>query len=89
MRIGFNLEYQTTFGEELMLNILAEGKTEQHKMGTLDGLHWMCELNKTVKADKCIDYFYSVVRGEEQTRTEWLTEPHRLDAEKSRHVRSG
>ena len=79
MRIGFNLEYQTTFGEELMLNILAEGKTEQHKMGTLDGLHWMCELNKTVKADKCIDYFYSVVRGEEQTRTEWLTEPHRLE----------
>ena len=61
MRIGFNLEYQTIFGEELMLNILAEGKTEQHKMGTLDGLHWMCELNKTVKADKCIDYFYSVV----------------------------
>ena len=46
MRIGFNLEYQTTFGEELMLNILAEGKTEQHKMGTLDGLHWMCELSK-------------------------------------------
>ena len=79
MRIGFNLEYQTTFGEELMLNILAEGKTEQHKMGTLDGLHWMCELSKTVKADKCIDYFYSVVRGEEQTRTEWLTEPHRLE----------
>ena len=62
-----------------MLNILAEGKTEQHKMGTLDGLHWMCELSKTVKADKCIDYFYSVVRGEEQTRTEWLTEPHRLE----------
>ena len=37
MKIRFNLEYQTTFGEELMLNILAEGKTEQHKMGTLDG----------------------------------------------------
>ena len=48
-------------------------------MGTLDGLHWMCELNKTVKADKCIDYFYSVVRGEQQARTEWLTEPHRLE----------
>ena len=79
MRIGFNLEYQTTFGEELMLNILAEGKTEQHKMGTLDGLHWMCELSKTVKADKCIDYFYSVVRGEQLARTEWLTEPHRLE----------
>ena len=79
MRIGFNLEYQTTFGEELMLNILAEGKTEQHKMGTLDGLHWMCELSKNVRTDKCIDYFYSVVRGEQQARTEWLTEPHRLE----------
>ena len=62
-----------------MLNILAEGKTEQHKMGTLDGLHWMCELSKNVRTDKCIDYFYSVVRGEQQARTEWLTEPHRLE----------
>ena len=79
MKIRFNLEYQTTFGEELMLNILAEGKTEQHMMGTIDGLHWTCELSKTVKTDKCIDYFYSVVRGEQQARTEWLTEPHRLE----------
>ena len=79
MKIRFNLEYQTTFGEELMLNILAEGKTEQHKMGTLDGLHWMCELSKNVRTDKCIDYFYSVVRGEQQARTEWLTEPHHLE----------
>ena len=35
MRIGFNLEYQTTFGEELMLNILAEGKTKQPNGGVL------------------------------------------------------
>ena len=79
MKIRFNLEYQTTFGEELMLNILAEGKTEQHKMGTLDGLHWMCELSKNVRTDKCIDYFYSVVHDVQQARTEWLTEPHRLE----------
>ena len=63
MKIRFNLEYQTTFGEELMLNILAEGKTEQHKMGTLDGLHWMCELSKNVRTDKCIDYFYAGTYG--------------------------
>ena len=79
MRIGFNLEYQTTFGEELMLNILNEGKTEHYKMGTLDGLHWMCELTKAYKTKKHIDYFYTVMRGEEQVRTEWLTEPHRLE----------
>ena len=31
MKLLFNLEYQTTFGEELVLNIQKEnGKTEQH-----------------------------------------------------------
>ena len=79
MRIVFNLEYQTTFGEELALNILTDGKTEQHKMTTLDGYHWLCELSKSVKTKTHIDYFYSVMRGDEQTRCEWLTEPHRLE----------
>jgi 4-alpha-glucanotransferase len=79
MRIAFNLEYQTTFGEELALNILTDGKTEQHKMTTLDGYHWLCELSKAVKTKTHIDYFYSVMRGDEQTRCEWLTEPHRLE----------
>ena len=75
MRIGFNLEYQTTFGEELVLNILNEGKAEQHKMGTRDGLHWTCELSKAVKTSTHIDYFYSVMRGKDQMRTEWLVAP--------------
>ena len=79
MRIAFNLEYQTNFGEELELNILTDGKTEQHKMTTLDGYHWLCELSKAVKTKTHIDYFYSVMRGDEQTRCEWLTEPHRLE----------
>ena len=79
MRIAFNLEYQTTFGEELALNILTDGKNEQHKMTTLDGYHWLCELSKSVKTKTYIDYFYSVMRGDEQTRCEWLTEPHRLE----------
>ncbi len=79
MKIRFNLEYQTTFGEELALNILNEGKTEQYMMGTIDGYHWMCELTKAVKTKKHVDYFYTVMRGEEQVRTEWLTEPHRLE----------
>ena len=79
MRVAFNLEYQTTFGEELMLNIIAAGKTEQHQMKTVDGLHWTCELSKAVKASAHIDYFYSVVRGEQQIRHEWLVAPHRLE----------
>ena len=44
MRLQFNLEYQTTFGEELMLNILTDKEqTEQHRMTTGDGLHWTHE----------------------------------------------
>ncbi len=85
MKLKFNLEYQTTFGEELMLNIL-KGNTDQpqsdvekHKMVTYDGLHWTCELNKSVKDTTHVDYYYSVQRGDEQTRHEWLVVPHRLE----------
>ncbi|MBR6841261.1 MAG: 4-alpha-glucanotransferase [Prevotella sp.] len=79
MKILFHLEYQTTFGEELAVNIEKDGKTEQHKMGTLDGYHWTYELTKAAKTNDHIDYFYSVMRGEEQARTEWIVEPHRLE----------
>ena len=79
MKINFHLEYQTTFGEELAVNILTDGKTEQHKMGTLDGVHWTCELSKAVKTCAYIDYYYTVMRGGEEERHEWLVEPHRLE----------
>ena len=80
MKLLFNLEYQTTFGEELVLNIPnVNGKTEQYKMGTFDGLHWSCELVKTVKDCAYMDYYYTLVRGEQELRHEWLVEPHRLE----------
>ena len=65
MKLQFNLEYQTTFGEELVLTIINEDgkssvKTEQYKMSTLDGLHWTCELSRSVKASAYITYYYSV-----------------------------
>ena len=64
MKLLFNLEYQTTFGEELVLNILkGNGKVEQHKMGTLNGLNWTCTINhgKALSNDKkvmYVDYYY-------------------------------
>jgi 4-alpha-glucanotransferase len=80
MKIQFNIEYQTTFGEELVLNILKEdSKPEQHKMGTLDGNHWTCEISKAFKTCSHIDYYYTLVRGEQITRSEWQIEPHRLE----------
>ena len=85
MKLYFNLEYQTTFGEELVLTIINEGcqsastETEQYKMSTLDGLHWTCELSRSVKVCSYMDYYYSVFRGDQQTRHEWLVIPHRLE----------
>ena len=82
MKLLFNIEYQTTFGEFLMLNIVTDeqsGKVQQHKLTTLDGLHWFCELSKTAKPGTYIDYYYSVMRGDEEARHEWLVQPHRLE----------
>ena len=90
MKLLFNLEYQTVFGEELVLNIPKEnGKIEQYKMGTFDGLHWSCELNKTVKDSTYMDYYYTLMRGDQEMRHEWLVEPHRLEfaaAKGSRYI---
>ncbi len=82
MKLLFNIEYQTTFGEDLVLNILSEEdatKVTQHKMSTLDGMHWSYQLTKSTKLGSYIDYYYSVCRGGEETRHEWLVEPHRLE----------
>ena len=87
MKIIFNLEYQTTFGEELAVNILMEGKTEQHKMSTLDGLHWFYELSKAVRTSSYIDYYYTVIRGDVEARHEWLMEPHRLELKAKKGAR--
>lgn len=82
MKILFNVEYQTTFGENLVLNILSDEdrtKASQYKMNTIDGLHWFCELSKTGKSGTYFDYYYSVTRGDKEARHEWLMEPHRLE----------
>ena len=81
MKLQFNLQYQTAFGENLVLNILSgdESKPTQHKMMTIDGHHWTVDVNMTAKAGTFIDYYYSLERGDEEVRHEWLVEPHRLE----------
>ena len=80
MQLLFNLEYQTTFGEELVLNILKEnGGIDRQKMGTNNGLNWSCKLSLPTEHADYMDYFYSLCRGEEECRHEWLVEPHRLE----------
>ena len=80
MKINFFLTYKTTFGEQLVLNLLGEGrKHETHTMHTQDGEHWQVELSKALKAGSYIDYYYSVCVGDKVKRLEWQVEPHRLE----------
>ena len=45
MNLYFNIDYQTIFGEELVLNIVTNNNngeflTTQYRMSTKDGLQW-------------------------------------------------
>ena len=82
MKLLFNLEYQTTFGETLVLNIKNggdDGKYSPYKMTSNDGQHWFCEINRPAKLGTYIDYYYSVMHGDEEARHEWLVQAHRLE----------
>jgi len=82
MKLQFNLIYQTSFGDNLVLNVLQADESKkpvQHKMITLDGMHWTVDVNMSAKSETFIDYFYSVERGGQEQRHEWLVEPHRLE----------
>ncbi len=81
MKLLFNVEYQTAFGEDLVLVILPGGHTlsSQYKMISDDGQHWYAEISNDAKPGTYIDYYYSVIQGEEEMRHEWLVQPHRLE----------
>jgi 4-alpha-glucanotransferase len=89
MKLLFNLEYRTNFGEELVLNVIGENQqVEQHVMSTQDGYRWTVEMNgKQAVAGKFMDYYYSLMRGDKEIRHEWLVEPHRLEFAAKKGVR--
>ena len=79
MKILFNIDYLTAYGEQLVLNIIgAEGVVESHNMATADGHEWTCDYNMAALTEStALTYYYSVKRGDSVLRTEWLIEPHR------------
>ena len=79
MKLTFVLEYQTIFGEEIVLNVLTEGAAKRYSMGTIDGHTWSCEITTSNGETNAINYYYSVVRGGDVVRHEWLVQAHRLD----------
>ena len=85
MEIRLNIIYNTSFGEELVLNIINSredgvAKTTQYRMRTTDGHLWRCSLKPSASHGDHMDYYYSVVRGKNNViRCEWLLIPHRLE----------
>jgi 4-alpha-glucanotransferase len=80
MKIQFNLDYRTAFGEQIVLNLLdGQQGVEHHVMQTTDGEHWFFELSKTAKVGTFVDYYYSLCVDGAERRHEWLVEPHRLE----------
>ena len=84
MNLYFNIDYQTVFGEELVLNIVTnngkgECQTTQYRMNTIDGLRWNCCINKLPDAcQNAVEYFYCVDIAGVTKRQEWTLHPHRL-----------
>ena len=85
MKLTFNINYDTIFGEEVLLNVVENSKkggkkTSQYRMNNRDGKHWWVELNRTeASLNTAIDYYYSVDCDWSDGRHEWLTEKHRLE----------
>lgn len=84
MDLNFSIEYQTVFGEDLVLNIITENdngsnKTSIYRMHTADGKRWQYNLHSNFKPGDTIVYYYSVLRGDIVERNEWMLEKHRLE----------
>jgi 4-alpha-glucanotransferase len=77
MIFNFNIDYSTTFGQELLLNVTSGDKVNSYRMGTVDGKRWTYQLNLLSKLNE-IEYFYSVEQTGNESRHEWTTIRHRV-----------
>ena len=80
MKIFFNIQYATTFGENLRLNVVGKGKDIEkvYSMNTYDGKSWLCEITAENGTTQ-MEYYYSVENGDSEVRHEWTTVSHRLE----------
>lgn len=85
MKLIFNIDYKTVYGEELVINVVelahaGERQTVKYRMSTLDGQRWTYEMAMPTKArGSVVDYYYSVDCEGNERRHEWLTEMHRVE----------
>ena len=85
MNLNFHIEYQTVYGQDLILNIVSEKKNgapkvSEYRMQTVDGVHWDCQVSCVIGTGTSVDYFYSIENGGRKERREWGVVAHRLEA---------
>lgn len=78
MILYFHIEYRTAFGEEVTLNIIENGEVCTHRMTTVNGVEWCCELTQRT-ACRRLTYYYKVTVDNATERSEWQTVKHVLD----------
>lgn len=78
MILLFNVDYQTRFGEEIVLNIEHDGSVKKYRMSTADGLRWtyQCVMGD---AQDVVTYYYSMEYAGTNERHEWTTMAHQIE----------
>lgn len=86
MEFRFNVDFHTSFGEEVVLNLVSgvckDAPQSKFHMMTRDGIRWTCELD--IHAVGSLVYYYDVERQGNTVRHEWTAVMHvlELNAEK-------
>ena len=84
MTIQFNISHAVAYGEEVLLNVIVGDNAGRAAvrigMSTLDGERWTCRLDDVdAKANRHIDYYFSVDSAGHEREREWTALVHRLD----------
>ena len=84
MKIYFNIEYRTQWGEDIRVLLTKKGKNgkqseeEEHRLGTSDGVTWETEIEFPSDGLSGVEYKYAMHRDGELVWTEWEVAPHRV-----------
>ena len=84
MKIQFNIEYYTKWGEDIRLLyslVMKDGSKQpqkEYRLATADGRMWKAELEIEKKDAVGMEYLYAMHRNDELVWTEWETAPHKM-----------
>lgn len=86
MRFSFYIDYETIYGETLVVNVIEGEQARRHQMTSADGSHWNVTLD-IPQPPRQLRYYYSVLRGGRRYREEWQTILHAIDvcAQEAKH----